>query len=530
MSAGPGRFFFDNGPIHPCEGQPLRDGALGVQDGLISYVGPRQEADPALIEGAERIDLDGRALFPGFCDSHVHFLLAAEMLDYVDCRDVSDVRTIQDRVGEKCRKTGEGEWVLGRGWEKRLLFPDGHPSPEMLDEASREHPVLLMSKDAHSVWLNSRALRRALSGGDLPAACVVDERGGKRTGLILEEAEAVKNLLVPRPSDEKKIRLAEGMLKAFYSHGITTVHNIEPPEGFSLWKRYAEEHPGVLRMVWNFVFPSPEALREGRSLFQEGVPGRLATGGAKLFLDGSFGSLSAAVSEPYVGTSERGLLNFEREALMEWLRTLRELGLSGLFHAIGDRATDQILSCLTELDRPAGCRHRLEHVQLLSPDILAKHDFRRLIFSVQPSHMWDDRGILERNMAENFRERYAYVYRTISERGGTLLMGSDAPVEDINPWKGIQAAVTRLGDAETPPWNPAEALTLEEAIACHTRHPSRAVHPGFSAGVLKPGMKADLAVFNNDPYRVAADDPARLWKSLKTEMTFVDGRLVYSSG
>jgi len=517
------RTLFSGGVLYPEPGKRVEDGVVLTEGGRVAYAGPNDGFDPERAAGAAEIDLDGRALFPAFCDAHVHLGLGADLLDYMDCTGLDDLDELNTRLRAKAAEP-DTRWVLGRGWESRLLFKTGRPALGILDAASPEKPVFLISKDAHSVWVNSAGLRAAEAVG-LPKGCVVETHDGRPTGLILEDVEALRRAVVPPPSVEKRAALLRRQAKVFHSHGITAVHNKEGLDGLRFWRQ--EGPSDSLRVVWNPVFDSVEELRANASAFQEEGDAMLRVGGVKLFLDGSFGSLSAAVSVPYTETGGTGLLAMEKPELELWLDALEELGLHGVFHSIGDRSTARLLDCLRAREWPRGIVHRVEHAQLLSPE-LEGMPFQGLAFSVQPSHMWGDRDILRRHMDETFREHFAYAFGSMLRKGGVLLFGSDSPVEDIDPWKGIQAAMTRLQGAGEPPWNPAEALSFEQCVAAHTTEPARLFHPGFGIGSLTEGKRADLVVFDGDPGRLAEMDPGRLWGGVRVSMTYLEGRPVYS--
>lgn len=511
-------YLFRGGPIYPMDRPGALDagGVLLTRDRSIVYVGPPDRL-PDEARHADPVDLDGRALLPGLCDSHLHLVLAAVEHASLDCRG-ADPRSLEELVRARAARAAPGAWITGFGWERRLVFPDAEPGPALLDRAAPQNPVLLVSKDAHSALLSSAGLRRLSALEVRPERCVV--RADQ--GLVLEEVFELRRRLVPEPSpDEKRARLAP-FIRTLHASGITTVHCNEPPEDLALARGHLEAAQGPrVRVLWNLAFDSPGALLQGRALFSTRVPGWLRVGGAKLFLDGTLGSLSAALTEPYVDTADRGMLTLSPAELDGWLRAIHEAGTHAVIHVIGDRAAEAALDALARIAWPAGTRHRLEHVQILPGRALAPGSLAGVVLSVQPSHMWDDRGIVERHLAPGLRS-LAYALRSMLRSGGLLLFGSDAPVEGVDPWRGIAAAVTRLAGRGAPPWVGEERLTLHEALAAHTVGPA-ALH-GFATGILAPGRLADLVVLADDPF---ARDPAELARGVPVDLTFVDGEAVY---
>jgi predicted amidohydrolase YtcJ len=182
------------------------------------------------------------------------------------------------------------------------------------------------------------------------------------------------------------------------------------------------------------------------------------------------------------------------------------------------------MECLARLDWPPGTRHRLEHVQVLPRQALAPGSLDGLVLSVQPSHMWDDRSIAETHLEAELAHRLAYPFRTMLDSGGLLVFGSDAPVEGVDPWRGICAAVTRLAVDGAPPWIAGERLTLSEALQAHTAAPALLHGQAFAGGVLAPGRLADLVVLAGDPFEM---EPAELRRGVPVDLTLVDGEPVH---
>jgi predicted amidohydrolase YtcJ len=520
-------YLFQGGPIHRMTGgAPPGNDVLVTRGDTIAYVGPADGVPQGVREQVRVIDLAGRPLLPGFCDGHLHLVLSAEEHATLGCRGASGIADLQHFVRERAQEVPAGQWITGLGWEGKTIFADEEPSLAPLDAAAPDHFVFLMSKDAHSAWLNSAGLERLLALDRLPAGCTIQRLGGRPTGLVLEDVLELRRRLIPPRSDEQKAALLGPFVRHLLSRGITAVHCNEPLSDVPLVQRHLSRSAERVRVLCNPVFESPEALRQGREIFRTIIPGWLGIGGAKLFVDGSFGSLTAALSEPYSGTDDFGILVLAEEQLHDWVRAIHEVETYGVFHVIGDRALEMVLSVLRRFDWPSGTRHRLEHAQILPRSFSSAPALQDLVFSGQPSHMWGDREIVERHLPPEMGHRRTYAYRTIIDMGGTLIFGSDSPVEDTDVWSGIAAAVTRLEDEHAPPWNAGERLTLHEALAAHTAWPARVHSRYFSTGVLTPGRKADLVVLDSDPF---TRDPRTLRDGLRVEMTFLDGEPVWTT-
>jgi len=520
---------FRNGPIYPMTGAPLSRGAVMVRGNEITYVGPEDGLDATDIRRAEEIDLEGRPLLPGFCDGHVHLVLAARRFAVLDLRGCDDLAELQTRVRRKTVATPPGAWVIGHGWERHRILEGQRPSLAFLDEAARNHPVMLTSKDLHSAWFNTAGFDAVLRLGSLPPQSVVQREAGAPTGLVIEGIFDLEQRLL-HPTQEAA---RPGEMAPFMRHllrcGVTAVHSNETPVELGIVRR-ALQHPGPgVRVLHNLVFDSPDALRAGAQTFRVGIPDWLCTGGVKLFLDGSFGTLTAGVTNPYAGTEDRGLLTMDPDTLDGWLTAAAEIGAPAVMHAIGDRAIEMALVGLSRQIRPPGIRHRLEHAQLLSESILENHNLGGLVFSSQPSHMISDRQIVQRHMTDPNGRRWAYAHRTMLERGGVLVFGSDAPVENVDPWKGIHAAVTRLESTTAPPWIAEERIAIKDALAAHTCWPAQLHAHGFATGTITPGKLADLVVLSHDPFALDPADWGVLRDGISVEQTWLDGELVHTA-
>ncbi|OGQ84589.1 MAG: hypothetical protein A2289_14850 [Deltaproteobacteria bacterium RIFOXYA12_FULL_58_15] len=520
-------YLFHNGPIYSMANGRMGDGVLLTHGSTTAYVGPKENL-PTPARFAIKIDLDGRALFPGFCDSHLHLVVASLEHRNLDCRRCGSIEELQALIRDRAACTRPGDWIIGSGWERRVLFADARPSPAALDVAAPENPVLLVSKDWHSLWLNAAGMTHLLALPQLPA-CTIEQQRGAYTGLVYEEVFALRNLLLPKPSQAAKAAALAPYIEHLWRHGITRVHTMEAPEDLPIVANHLENSQARIRVIANLLFASPAELRANAVLLQGNRHPWLDLGGVKLFVDGSFGSLTAALSIPYLGTNSRGLLALDAVVLDDWLRAMVDAKTNGVFHSIGDRATRLVVDGLARYDWPAATRHRIEHVQLLPSGL---GDYRGLVLSGQPSHLWADREIILRHLSANLHE-YCYAYRLMLEGGAELVFGSDAPVETVDPWPGIRAAVTRVATGTSAAFVHAQALTLEEALAAHTSTPGRLNNFPFATGVLQVGAAADLVVLDRDPFQSTRDETGKVrlddeaWQ-IRTDMTWVNGELVYT--
>lgn len=510
-------------------GHPDRDRSwsLILRKGVIAHIGADEDIEDRVGPNTADIDLRGRTVAPGFCDAHLHLMLSAEQSAQLDCADVRAVDQLCRRVADAVGELPPGAWLSGFGWERQHLFAEAWPTIDCLDRAAPNNPVILTSKDAHSAWLNSAALASLDALPSRPAKVVVQRVDGQPTGMIFEDVIETRAKLLPPRSPAEKEAMIERYLPELHALGITSVHTNEPPENWPVIRRVLAGEHAPLRVLCHAVLNSPEDLTEQLAPLRIDQTAALALGGVKLFLDGSFGSLTAALSQPYTETDDIGILNMDDEELLIWLGAIHKAESHAVAHAIGDRAVEQALRCFASLDWPAATTNRIEHAQLLSRHIVDEHDLSRVAFSVQPSHMWGDRAIVGKKLSPELGQRWAYPLRTMRSRARHLVFGSDSPIEHPSPWRGIVAAITRLEDADNPPWIADQRLELAEALEAHTLAPARLTGNRFNDGALEVGKAANVVVFERDPYEIADRNPRALLSEVEVAMTFVDGRLVY---
>ena len=405
-------YLFHGGPIHTMAGDTgAPEGRVLVTSGRqIAWVGPEASCPRELRRDSEPVDLAGRALLPGLCDAHLHLVLAAFDAADMDCRGASDPEALAALVRSGAARVPSGRWITGSGWERRTVFADREPRLGILDEAAPGHPVLLVSKDVHSAWMNGAALARMASLPGPPPSCTMHrDANGRPTGLVFEDILELRRRLVPPPTAAETPDLVEASIRRLHALGITAVHSNEPVGDLELYRSYLQDRdrPWV-RALWNVVPPRPEEVGASfrRAVAQE-VPERLGAGGVKLFLDGTFGSRTAALSEPYVGSDERGILVMDAAELRRWVAAIREVGTHAVVHVIGDRAVELAVSELRAVSWAPGTRHRLEHAQLLPESLLSGPPLDDLVVSAQPSHMWGDREIVEHHLPAGLWQRRA---------------------------------------------------------------------------------------------------------------------------
>ena len=506
--------------------------ALCVKDDRILAVGTNEEVKAACAPGARLFELAGRLVAPGIVDAHLHFVNFGLYLQRLDLRNLPSIEDCRARVKQAVATRKPGEWIIGRAWNEHVWKEQREPTARDLDDIAREHPVMLVRVCGHTVWLNSLAMKLAQiekETPDAPGARIErDPKTGEPTGLLREYRKIIEKQIPPPTLEERKEAALRAQQEAL-GFGVTGVHSCETLQE---WEALAAlDAEGKLKVRVHHLLP-PDQLEPARS---RGIElgkggGRLWFGQVKLYADGSLGSGTALLHEPYTDNpSERGLATLTPKELQERIELAYQYGGDVGVHAIGDLAVTNVLSAIGAARKkyPGPRRDRIEHVQLMHPDDFAAFRDLGVVASVQPVHLLTDMPVAEKKWGMD-RCRYSYAWKSMLTAGIRLQFGSDAPVEAINPLLSIHAAVTRqsLSGAPKDGWFPGERLTLEEVIRAFTQAPAWVSRKENQLGTLAPGKKADLVVFSRDLFQAAPDQLA----SVHVEMTMVDGEVLYHTG
>ena len=392
-------------------------------------------------------------------------------------------------------------------------------------DAIHQVPVYLDSLDVHAAWVNSAALAAAGITRHTPdpyGGRIVRDAAGEPTGLLLERAVELMTPHLPEPPDEA---LDEALLEAqreAHRLGVTGIHNVEGMAAMSAFERMEARRTLRLRVLFH---PPVEALPR---LVERGVRSGtgsewLTVGGVKMFLDGSLGSRTAWMLEPYEGSRDRGMpITAESEA-----RTAVEMaagaGIACTVHAIGDAAVRRALDLMTSLP-PAAIPHRIEHFQCVHPADLSRAAAAGIVVSMQPAHLLTDVPLVDRHWGA--RGRGAYAFSTLLREGSALVFGSDVPVASIDPREGVFAAIERRAGDGTPSggWRPEEKLRLEDAVRAYTASAAAAGGVAHRRGMLVPGHDADLVAWDVD---ASADrDDGFAFRAGRAALTVVAGEVM----
>jgi len=530
-----GRFYTMN-PARP------RVSAIAIAGERILAVGDDEAMRDLLHPGGEAVNLEGRTVVPGFVDAHVHFLQTALLQDSLALEALPSPQAILTAVAGRLRRTEPGQWLVGFGWDEHR-WPGWRPSRTQLDSVSPHHPVVLLRHDGHTAWANSQALRRAgitAQTPDPPGGLIHRLPNGEPSGLVSEAAVDLLMQAIPPPPPEQRRSLLRRVMARANAAGLTGIHEIpfrnDVPVIGQDYQALAEAGQLTLRvtlMLHSEQFE--EAVASGPRTGEPVVVGEpaLATwlrwGPVKWFTDGALGSGTAAMLEPYAGQGEdRGLLRLSSEEIAEILRRANAAGLACAFHAIGDAANRHVVEALEQVRREGGktgaLRHRIEHGQHIHPDDVVRMGRLGVIVVAQPTHLADDMVLCESKLGE--RARWAYPFAALLRAGAHLAFSSDSPIADFSPLTAIYHAVTRRrldGHPGPEGFEPAQRLTVAQAVAAYTTGAAYASGEEAIKGSLTPGRLADLVVLSQDLFALP---PIELLNTAVVA-TMVGGRFVH---
>ena len=529
--------------------------AAAVGGGMIRALGSDEEIREFTGPHTRVVNLRGRLAVPAFGDAHVHPVQGG--LESLRC-NLLGTRSRQDclnAIAAYSDTLPPDAWVLGGGWSMPG-FPGGIPTAADLDAVTGGRPAFLPNRDHHTAWVNTAALTLAGVTARTPDPAdgrIERDYAGFPAGALHDGAMRLVADYVPTPSDAELMAALLAAQRHLHSLGITSVQDacvgeageLGMPDAFDTYRRAAADRLLTCRVTGALWWDRARGLHQVPDLQtrREAADGggyfRATT--VKLMLDGVCETFTAAMGAPYLDghghpTDHAGRLFIEPAELAEAVRQLADLGFQLHFHAIGDHAISVALDALAALPaaQRASGRHHLAHLQFISPPDLDRFARLGAVANFQPLWACEDEQITELTVPFVGPERAGWQYRigTVLRRGARLAFGSDWPVSSADPLQEMHVAVNRVlsarlgepGSAETTrAMLPAEAITLHAAIDAFTAGVAYVNHEEDVAGILAPGMLADLAVLDQDLYVI----PPREIGTASVAMTIAGGRVVH---
>jgi predicted amidohydrolase YtcJ len=523
--------------------------AIAIRGEKIVAVGSQKEIEKFRSSHTKVIDLAGKLVLPGFTDSHIHFLDGSLSLRRVQLDDAADLADIQRRVKNYADSHPEQPWILGRGWQYTAVGPTNFPDRKYLDEVVADRPVYLESFDGHAWWANTKALEAAGISDRTPnppgGEIVRDPKTGIATGALKDDsADAIVRKILPQPSDADVLAAYREGMKQANRFGLVRVHGAGGVsvgtgdlERIHLLQKLRDAGELTVRMYLAYRVDPPTitpsqlaAIDDAKRLYHDEW---LSAGAVKFFIDGVVESHTAAMLTPYSHDPKlSGDLLWDPARYKELVAELDKRGIQIFTHAIGDRAVQLALDAYQNaaaVNHTKDRRHRIEHIETITAEDIPRFGQLGVIASFQPLHAYPNDDTLlvwARNVGPERAER-AWAWRSIERSGGVLAFGSDWPIVTLNPWPGVQNALTRQTTEGNPPGGfvPKERISLEDAIRAYTIGAAIAGHRENSEGSLEPGKLADLIVLAQDLFRM---EPTEIGKT-EVLLTMAGGKIVYQS-
>ncbi|OLE12162.1 MAG: amidohydrolase [Acidobacteria bacterium 13_1_20CM_4_56_7] len=510
--------------------------AVGTQSEVTKFKGPRTTV----------VDLHGQFVMPGFNDAHMHLTEAGFKKLTVDLTGTRSIQEFKDRIRKGLRTTEPREWITGSGWDETLWPGSQLPTRQDIDEVTKDHPVFLVRIDGHAAVANTLALKMAhvtSSSKDPEGGAIVRDQSGAPNGVLRETAQTLVSSLIPRATPEKYRQAIEAALQDIARSGVTSAQDFsgdteeDSLANFKVLEQLESEGKLTVRVSEWLPFNEPvESLKRQRDSHPQSDP-MLHTGMLKAFMDGSLGSHTAAMLQPFADDPKNsGLPQYDQSKLNEMAKERVAAGFQLGFHAIGDKAVEMALDAFAEAEKAAHAsgakapdgtenfRLRVEHAQVTNPGQVERFRELNVIASMQPSHLLTDMRWAETRLGPQ-RAAHSYAWAEFASHGVKLAFGTDYPVEPVTPFRGLYAAVTRKSEDGKQEYYPAQKLTIEQAIAAYTTGSAYAEFAETQKGTLAPGMLADFVVLDRD---LTAIPPGQILGT-RVLRTVVGGKTAYES-
>ena len=529
--------------------------AMAIRGDRILAVGG--EADVLKLKAAASsvVDLGGQFVMPGFNDAHIHLTEVGFKKRRVDLSGTRSLEEFRERIRKRVQSAAPNEWILGAGWDETLWQVKELPTRWDIDAVTPDHPVYLDRTDGHVAVANTRALklgRVTLASKDPEGGEIGRDATGQPNGILRETARDLLTAVIPPPTADMRRKAIEAALEDIARDGITSVQdNSDAENGDAYWDDFQVfeqlERDGKLtvRISEWLPFSAPVETLKARRAAHSQSDLMLRTGMLKGFLDGSLGSHTAAMLEPYADQpNNSGLPRYEQAQLDEMAKERIEAGFQLGFHAIGDKAVAMALAAFGEAERAAAVRNppvspnngttrtgqpektdyrlRIEHVQVTNPPQVARFRELKVIASMQPSHLLTDMHWVNARLG-SARSAHAYAWAELANHGVRLAFGSDDPFGPLSPLLGLYAAAMRKSEDGKAEFHLEQKLTIDQAIAAYTTGSAFAEFAEKDKGILAPGMLADFVVLDRD---VTAIPPEQI-PGTRVMQTVVGGRTVF---
>jgi predicted amidohydrolase YtcJ len=515
--------------------------AIAVKGDRILAVGKTFDLEKFKGPQTQIVDLGGHFTMPGFNDAHLHLDDAGQTKLSVNLTGVKSLDELRSKVAARVGESRAGEWIVGSGWDETLWPVKVTPTRWDLDEVSAGHPVFLGRIDGHIAVANTRALQLGsinLASRDPQGGHIDRNENGEPTGILRETAQDAVEAVIPKPTHQQRRQGIELALADLAEHGVTSCQDYSPNwDSFQVYEELEKEGKLTARISeWLPFDESVEDLSKKRDSHPQSDL-MLHTGMLKGFMDGSLGSHTAAMLEPYADDPKNsGLPRYDPVKLNDMTKERVLAGFQIGFHAIGDKGVQMALDAFAGAEKAAkeakvkaanggdDYRLRIEHAQVTTPAEITQFKQLKVIASMQSNHLLTDMRWAQDRLGPK-RAATSYAWLSFLNNKVALAFGTDYPVEPVTPFRGLYAAITRKSENGKQEYFPDQRLTIDQAIAAYTQGSAVAEFEEKEKGRLVPGMLADFVVLDRD---VTASSPEKILGA-KVLRTVVGGKTVYEA-
>jgi predicted amidohydrolase YtcJ len=530
-----------NARIYTMNPQQKWAEAIAIRGEKIVVAGGRKSIEALRGPATKVIDADQHLVLPGFTDCHIHFMDGSLGLTRVDLNDSKTVEEIQKRVKAYADAHPKEPWIQGMGWTYPTFGPSALPNKKVLDDVVPDRPVYLVAFDGHSSWANSKAL--ALAGidrntADPPNGKIVRDEKGEATGALKEAAGDLVAAQIPKPTRAERLEALRKGIHEANKVGLVRVHSAgQDFEYLDLYNELRKNGELTLRFYVSYFLDPPGLTHESIALIESARRQYnndwISGGVVKTMLDGVVEAHTAAMLEPYSDDPTlSGKLFWDPDKYKATIAEIDARGLQIFTHAIGDKAVRLALDAYQNaatVNHTKDARPRIEHIETISAQDIDRFGKLGVIASMQPLHSYPDEDTLDiwaRNIGPE-RAKRAWVWHSIEDKGGALAFGSDWPVVTLNPWRGVQTALTRQTDEGKPEYGfvPQQRLGLDDTLRAYTIGAAFAGRREKTEGSIETGKLADLIVIDHNLFLI---EPTEIGKT-EVLITMVGGKVVYES-
>ena len=524
--------------------------AIAIRGDRIQTVGSNDEVLKLKGPQTQVIELGGHFVMPGFNDAHLHLAEAGSEKLSVNLIGVRSLDEFRERIRARVETAAPGEWIVGGGWDETLWPVKSTPTRRDVDAVTADHPVFVNRVDGHIAVANTRALQLAgitRESHDVRGGKIDRDPTGQPNGILRETARDAVTAVIPKPTHDKRRQGLEAALQDLANSGITSAQDNSRWQDFQIYEELEREGKLTARITEWLPFDAPLDELESKRKAHPQSDNMLHTGMLKAFMDGSLGSHTAALLEPYADDPKNsGLPQYDQAKLNEMTKARVLAGFQVGFHAIGDKGVQMALDAFAASTGHVGTgassvqaepssaaptsnstpnlRLRIEHAQVTTPVEIARFKELKVIASMQPNHLLTDMNWALARLGPK-RAEHSYAWAEFVKEGVPLAFGTDYPVEPVAPFRGLYAAITRRSENDKSEYYPEEKLTIDQAIAAYTTGSAFAEFAEKDKGLIAPGMLADFVVLDQDITAVA---PPKILQT-KVLRTVVGGKTVYEA-